>query len=610
MNLAPTRKLSRWVRRHWTPISWTAIGLGAVATVLLGMIGFQKNAATQQPPATYTLSTLFYLACQLFVVNSGGVRGEVGWELEVARFAGGLVTASAGVRLIATLHERWEDFRLRLCRNHVVVCGLDRKGRKLAEELLLAGEGRQSARTATAAVQEDVAKEHLPVVVIERNAQNDHLKSLAGLGAEVIVADAADEHILRKAGVHRARYLVAVTGNDETNIRIATIARKLAGELRSDGDPLQCRVHVVDARLLDLLKEEDSADSRKCDVRAFDMFANSARLVCDDHFLDPGVIRPDDPRTVHVVIVGLGKMGEAILVQVARTGQFANLRKPRITVIDPEACEKHNLLAARYPNLSLCCDVCFLDRSVHDPAVRQQLEQWAQDDAQVLSIAVCLDEDHRAMNCALHLPRAVAQRRVPVYVRLSEPHGFGSLLKGRPSEPRHLRCFGAPEDACTLERVLRPGIEELAKAIHAAYLEDENKKSPPSPAGPTTRPWQALSEHYKESNREQAEHMLWKLRTIGCRRVQSEQRSGQWATRLTEEAAEVLAKMEHLRWCAEKWLDGWQLGPVKSQEERTHPNLVPWEELSEADRDKDREPVRRICKLIGCRLCDSPCAAT
>ncbi|WP_304455966.1 RyR domain-containing protein [Nocardiopsis sp. YSL2] len=43
----------------------------------------------------------------------------------------------------------------------------------------------------------------------------------------------------------------------------------------------------------------------------------------------------------------------------------------------------------------------------------------------------------------------------------------------------------------------------------------------------------------------------------------------------------------HESWCAHKRFDGWKYGPIKSFEDRTHPCLVPYEELPEDQRRKD-----------------------
>jgi hypothetical protein len=55
--------------------------------------------------------------------------------------------------------------------------------------------------------------------------------------------------------------------------------------------------------------------------------------------------------------------------------------------------------------------------------------------------------------------------------------------------------------------------------------------------------------------------------------------------------------MEHDRWCARYLLDGWHKGP-RDDEARTHPCLVPWEDLEETYRDNDRAAIRQIPGLL------------
>lgn len=43
----------------------------------------------------------------------------------------------------------------------------------------------------------------------------------------------------------------------------------------------------------------------------------------------------------------------------------------------------------------------------------------------------------------------------------------------------------------------------------------------------------------------------------------------------------------HEAWCADRVANGWVYGEQKDQEAKTHPCLVPYEQLSEADRAKD-----------------------
>lgn len=46
-------------------------------------------------------------------------------------------------------------------------------------------------------------------------------------------------------------------------------------------------------------------------------------------------------------------------------------------------------------------------------------------------------------------------------------------------------------------------------------------------------------------------------------------------------------KEMHDNWCKFKLEQGWIYGPVKDEEKKTHPNLIPYKELSLEERNKD-----------------------
>ena len=568
-----------WLRRHATALTWSALALGAIATLVLGTIGFRNNMLARKGGPDYTISTLFYLALQLFVMNSGGVEGPVGWELEVARVFGAVVAVGAVVRVIAAVfHDTWRDLRVRFYRGHVVLCGLGRKGRVLAEDFLQ-GVGRR-------------------VVVVERDPDNPYLKLVSEWGAEVIVTDAANEYVLRKAGTHRARELIIATGDDNMNIRIATTAWALVD--RYPAAELDCRVHLVDARLCDLLTHHGLLPATKrFEVRPFGLFANSARLLFEQRPLWRDGMGAADHRTIHLLIIGFGHMGEGVLLEAARTGHFPNLRRLRVTVVDRYARHKEDYVLSRYPHLREICDVDFREHDADDCRFREEMVKWACDDGQLLHIAVCFDDDHAAVSCALHLPEPVKRCAAPIYVRISEDYGLAGLLIRHSAPSLGSFCaFGLPGEACKVDRVFRPDIDALAQCIHADYLAEQQAKGVLFGSSEAMRPWDSISEHHKDQNRQQAEDTMRKPAAIGYRVVRKEDLRGNPISSFTDKEIEVLAQMEHLRWCASKWLAGWKCGPKKDDQAMTHPCLVPWEDLSEAERDKDREPVRRVHEYL------------
>lgn len=68
---------------------------------------------------------------------------------------------------------------------------------------------------------------------------------------------------------------------------------------------------------------------------------------------------------------------------------------------------------------------------------------------------------------------------------------------------------------------------------------------------------------------------------------------------LTAETLEALARSEHDRWAKALRDEGWRKtdGP-KDADERRHPLLVPWEELAEAEREKDRDAIKVIPQML------------
>lgn len=64
------------------------------------------------------------------------------------------------------------------------------------------------------------------------------------------------------------------------------------------------------------------------------------------------------------------------------------------------------------------------------------------------------------------------------------------------------------------------------------------------------------------------------------------------------ELAELIAKNVHEVWSQNRMKDGWTYGPVRDDEKKTHPCLVPYEDLPEGEKDYDRATSQETLKLI------------
>lgn len=62
--------------------------------------------------------------------------------------------------------------------------------------------------------------------------------------------------------------------------------------------------------------------------------------------------------------------------------------------------------------------------------------------------------------------------------------------------------------------------------------------------------------------------------------------------------SERIAKNTHEVWAAGRIADGWSYGPVRDDVQKKHPCLVPYEELSEEEKDYDRATSLETLKLV------------
>lgn len=142
-----------------------------------------------------------------------------------------------------------------------------------------------------------------------------------------------------------------------------------------------------------------------------------------------------------------------------------------------------------------------------------------------------------------------------------------------------------------LETLFRGYCEDIARAIHEAFISMNKGRLDQNDL--RLLPWDDLPEVYRESNRRQADWFPVYLETVGCGFAPAEYTPLR-RVKFTVEEVELLAQLEHERWWAQKRAAGYVFGPVKSDVTKTHPCMVPWEQLSEAEREKDREAVRDI----------------
>jgi hypothetical protein len=147
-------------------------------------------------------------------------------------------------------------------------------------------------------------------------------------------------------------------------------------------------------------------------------------------------------------------------------------------------------------------------------------------------------------------------------------------------------------------------LEKLAEAAHDVFCEglrDLGYQLGPQTNGElklhdSLKPYQNLREDEKEANRDNVRDIANKLAAVGY--VMMPARSNEPPFEFPGDDMDYLAEMEHERWMRDKEKHGWKWGEKTDKDKKIHESLEPWEDLSEEERDKDREMIRGIPKIL------------
>jgi TrkA-N domain/RyR domain len=542
-------------------VEWTIVGALALVALVLGYVGF--GAVYEE----LGWSERLYRSLQLFVLESGAVpdeEGAVPTSLEIARILAPAVAAYAAIRtIILVFSETAAVIWLRLLRtNHVVVVGLGRKGFALARSLRAAGER---------------------VVVVESDPANPFISGSRARDIPVLVGDASDLRVLQRANLSRARALVVVAGDDRTNIDIAFVAARIP--VRRDASVPSVFVHLDDLVLWRLLELQAVPLRERLPFRIefFNVDEQAARVLLEEH---PALADPQP----HLLVVGPGQLAERLILQAARTWRAngSDGLLP-VTVAGKSAAAQLDALLTAYPGLER---ICQLDSWELDP-------ETPRPGARFTAAYVCVEGDPSGLAAALALATRPGTRRVPVVLAVAdESDGVASVLHDDAGLSL-LRPFGVLERTMNADLLTRGTNEILAQAKHEHYLLAERERGVTAAENPSIVPWHELDENLKESNRLFADSIGAKLAAAGCTVVPAPLSDpAASAFSFSEDEVEEYARAEHDRWCRDLEAHGWRFGEQKDPQRKLHPKLVPWSELTEDDRDKDREPVRALPEML------------
>jgi len=457
-----------------------------VGIYIIGFIGYYQVYFDQRK-----LTDILYMTCQLFLLRYDGPIPPPNNFIEFARFAAPVLMFSSAATLLLYTYFRGtaQQALLFFMKNHVIICGLGFIGPVIARKFLEIG---------------------FSVILIEKDPSESDIESWKKEGAIVIRGDASRPEILKLARIHKASYCIIATGDDSRNIGIATqiqayynikrnssnirsrfinedsIIDKLSNRIISlynnlylkHRNPLICNIHIIDHRLEHLLTS--TKINLKSNEFFWDFFSiyRKAGEEAAKTWLES--IHKNDTKTERLVlIIGAGRMGENLIVRIAKewcTIFYKTNRKLHIKIIDYKG-GKGNKLAQKYPWITT---PCILSDSEVDVTETDFLSENFLSDKEKQTLAgifICISHETNALIAGVRMQEILRKylsnsstygKKIPIFIRTEKQEGVFSFINslGTGKDNVNLVPFPILYDNSNLFSIISGPREKIAQKLY------------------------------------------------------------------------------------------------------------------------------------------------
>lgn len=354
----------------------------------------------------------------------------------------------------------------------------------------------------------------------------------------------------------------------------------------------------------------------------------------------------------HLVILGMTQMGTALAREAIMVAHYPNHRL-KITMVDGNAREEMYYFMGRHKQLFEHCrntfwdldadsqekmvwcenpddslvdlEFEFIQGSIAHPKLMDQIEEWAKDNSQILTLTICTNDSPKNMATALYLPRTVLEEESTSKIHVWVYHHDDDSLREVSEQMKidYLHFFSAGDyGSMPMAGTVFSEYVEYVDFVYNHYQEkdimqwkDRNKSDKGNGKEESNiekwekrKKWEELSQYDRWSNLHNARSIIAKLRGMGYEWKWEEKqlcliRYGNSCDmiNLNQEEIEKLAVTEQYRWVADALAKGFR--PTTQEEHKEwklskenrdffknifiHDDIRPFDELDEDTRNKN-----------------------
>jgi len=569
---------------------------GALGLVF-GLIGWTVHHVGAGGTGGALISDVLYSTLLMFFADGeAGNAAPDNVALHIGRFLA--VAAGLGAILktvLSVFADRIRRWRQSMMKDHVIVCGLEDKGRAF----LL---NEWTAR--------DLSGGRYTILAMTPDPQPGDEAWCRQHDIQLVASDWHEFTALQAVNAGHARRILLTGGQDQKNLETALSLSLLRGirkrEVRGDGaereGALKAYILIDHLEFWRQVSQSDAVERLRdrlelyplsvCDIAA-------RQFIWEHHLFSLARLRGQE--RVHVVFDGYDPYAQGLIYTMLPAILTTDLDRPRITILTQDAKVRDAELRLIMPEIDRLADIVFVG---HEGPVSPTLMEGIEAEAPVTAVFLFASDDTATLERTLALHTAMTRTghwRAPLFPRMDSYDGIRSLTA--PLEGSHrfhdtIRPWGLQSASCSVG-VFEGDAEFYAQAIHAGYVVSRHEQFTTDNGASrqeSLNAWNRLSETKRQSNRRAADHIPAKLASAGCHiPPHTDMGVPDGFTLIHREEIEAMADLEHRSWMAGRWVDGWRAGRPRDDARRIHPDLLNnYDALTDELKQYDRNQVQLL----------------
>lgn len=559
------------------------------------------------------------------VVRAASKCNYADWYLPIVGFVGAVIFTGLLVSVFTNIVLYWvtkirEGHVKYKLQEHIVIIGFDSVVPSIIKQILKSGDNNNCK--VLIASQRPVSKIsnliHSKVGLLERNVVYMHSEYFS-------------KEELSRLNTHKAKQIFVVgdriDGNrDAENMRLMIILKQIHSKMKAKRIPLT--MWFDNETTYAAMQLNDIKDDWKSlfDYRPYNFFNDWAdRLLTSRHYhkgdniieypaLDREGITKDSDKHVHLVVIGMNRMGIAVAKEAAHMLHFPNFddhspnrNQTVITFIDDHADTEMAFFKGRHPGYFKIAPTYywdaintgtgfildpservkynknfldirfqFLKGRIENETVRTWLVEQASDPNQYLTIAVCFSDSTNALGAALYLPEEIYYGNtdgniVNIFVKQESTGALVETLQiasesGRNKRLRNLYPFGMIDNSFDFNE-LDNTVAQIMNYVYDYYYKNDDIPTNIPDESELKELWKDVTISNQWSNLFLSNSLTFKLRSIGY-----DINSG-LPLEMSKGDKERMARVEHNRWNMEKFLMGYRAPTEQERQEWTQKQM-------------------------------------